>query len=410
MAKSGRGPRWYPDWLRTMQVSVIDYDALIEAYRRSLTSVLRGFRPGDFEEPFLATWVPDEDDAKSLEAMFEAAAAGKIARLSVQVGAATLARVPERRIEDVASRFGAVTSTREGDAFVVHVTLDGRSTARQMAHLDHASAARPRRSAAGPGVPPVGDRALHYDAAIRAAAPFTHAGSAPSSAAVAGATRVVVDHEGASLEALIDDRGTIVSARHTGGEGDVPAVLDLLCRIVESQPIREAADHGAARLELALRGRGGARVVPGIVSPANADPRIGACIASLRGLLAAYVRAAGPVTIKNEFVPSLGARWGGASPAEREALAHEALRIAAAELSLAPHAVALAAVTGDTRVVVDFTDDVPRERRPLLLLQLERSLKARLDDALTVYVEEMADKNRIRRLVPKPSAGGSTVA
>jgi len=399
---------WYPDGLGTMQGSVIDYDALTAAYRQSLTSVLRGFRPGGFEEPFLATWVPDEDDAKALDGMFEAAAAAKVERVAVRVGPATLARVTPGRVEAVASRHGVVTTRSEGDTLVVEVALDGRATQRDARAAERVAAATPRRSAAGPPVPDASERASHYDAAIRAAAPYTHEGPPPAELmALGGATRVAVEHQGAALEMWIDGGGNIVAARHHGGEGDVPAVLDLLCRVVGSQPLREAADHGAARLELSLRGRGGARVVPGIVSPANADPRIGACAVSLRALLAAYAGAAGPVAIKNEFVPALGARWANAAPPAREALAREALRVAAEALSLGPDGVALATIAGDTRVVVDFAGDVPRDRRPLLLLQLERSLKTQLDDAVTVYVEEMADRNRIRRLVPKPSTAGT---
>jgi hypothetical protein len=287
----------------------------------------------------------------------------------------------------------------------VDVALDGRARAEERAHTGSAGTKRARlpHVAAGPPVPPASQRAAHYDDAIRAIDPLTHEGTAE----VPGATRVAVEHEGATLETWIDDRRVIVAARHRGGAGDVPALLDALCRVVELQPIREAADHGAARLELLLRGRAGTRVVPGIVSPSNADPRIGACTASLRALLTAYAGSAGAVEKKNEFVPPLRADWAAATPAEREQRAREALVATMHDLYLATDAVELASIAGDTRVVVAFAHDVPLARRPLLLFEIERSLKRRLDDNVAVYVEEMADKNRIRRLVAKPSATGA---
>jgi hypothetical protein len=41
---------------------------------------------------------------------------------------------------------------------------------------------------------------------------------------------------------------------------------------------------------------------------------------------------------------------------------------------------------------------VPLARRPALLFDVERGLKSSLEDGLSVYMEEMTDKNRLRRL------------
>ena len=296
---------------------MIDYEALMDAYRRSLTSVLRGFRPGEFAEPFLETWVPDEDDVKSVRGIFEAASGAKVPRLALKIGAPTLARAPVRAFEEVAGRFGKVSTSRDGQGVILDVALvDGeeRSEARVPANAP-APVHRPHRAAPSPPVPPMSERAAAYDEAIRAIGPFTHEGSVPADEG----TAIAIEHQGATLEVAVDAQRVLVAARHRGGAGDVPAVLEALCRTIESLPLREAVDHGPARLELALRGRAGARVVPGIVSPANADPRISACVVTLRALLAEYARRAGAIEVKNEFVPPLRAAWGAASPAEREA-------------------------------------------------------------------------------------------
>jgi hypothetical protein len=379
---------------------VIDYDELVDAYRRSLTSVLRGFRAGDHREPFLETWVPDEDDARSVAGIFEAASAAGVERLALRFGAQTAARLGSDALRAIGARFGACVVSREGDAAIATVTFDGTAVGRDATASRVAAAPRlrERSRAPSPPLPPVSERAARYDAALAALGPFTHEGAAKA----AGTTRLAVDHAGATLELLVDGAGIIVAARHRGGDRDVASVLEALCRVVESLPLREAADHGAARLELALRGRDGARVVPGIVSPDNADPRLGACARSLRALAAEHACTGGAIEASNTFVPPLVARWAAASPADRESAARDALAAAARELALAPNDVALAAPPGDARVLLAFDPAVPAADRPRLLFDLERALKRRLDDGITVYLEEMADKNRIRRLVVKP--------
>jgi hypothetical protein len=378
---------------------VIDYENLVEAYRQSLTSVLRAFRPGEFKDAFLETWVPDEDDVKSLRGIFEAAAAAQMPRLAVRIGGSILRRAPPASIEAMAERFGAVTTTRDGEALLVEVAFE-RSAPPREASVPPPTVARRVARAPSPPVPAEAERARAYDAAIRALGPFTHEGFAD----VDDAVRVAVDHLGATLEVCVDARHVIVSARHRGGDGDTPAVLEALCRVIESLPVREAADHGAARLELALRGRGGARVVPGIVSPENVDPRIGRCAGTLRALLAGYALRAGSINVENEFIPPMRAEWARASAEERTTRARQALQSIARELGLEESSVELASVPGDARVVVAFTEAIPYPRRPSLLFEIERGLKVHLDDGVAVYLEEMADRNRIRRLVKPPEA------
>jgi hypothetical protein len=180
-------------------------------------------------------------------------------------------------------------------------------------------------------------------------------------------------------------------------------VLEALCRTIESLPLREAADHGAARLELALRGRGSARVVPGIVSPDNADSRIGDCAGTLRALLAEYSRRAGSIDVNNEFVPPLCAEWAQATPIARETRARSALRSIGHNLGLVEGAISLTTIHGATRVVVALAPEIPAAHRPALLFEIERALKVDLDDGVALYLEEMADKNRLRRLVVTPT-------
>jgi hypothetical protein len=375
---------------------LIDYEALVEAYRQSLTSVLRGFRPGDFTEAFLEMWVPDEDDLKSLEGIFEAALAAKVPSLELKVGARTLSRAPRESFTRMASRFGAVTTTADGDAIIVGVTLSGDGTPAVKSAATTSAMRGARKAAPGPAVLPMGERAAAYDESIRRVSSFSHEGEEE----LVGAVHVIAPHRSAAkLHVWVDATKVIARARHVGAVGDDRAVLEVLCGILESLPLREAADHGAARLELALRGRGGARVVPGIVSPANADPRIGACETTLRAVVLEYTRMSGAIDPHNEYVPPANGAWTAASHAQRVALAAEAVRAVARDVGLGEADVEVTDLQGEVRVIVAFASEVAVAKRPALLFELERALKARLDEGVALYMEEMADKNRIRRLV-----------
>ena len=50
------------------------------------------------------------------------------------------------------------------------------------------------------------------------------------------------------------------------------------------------------------------------------------------------------------------------------------------------------------RVTLAFSDAVPSAVRPSLLMALEGALKARVEPALHVYLEERKDLNKLRRL------------
>ena len=58
----------------------VDYESLVTAYKESLVTVLRGFRP---TAEFLEAWVYDEDDVISILNIIEAAEDAGLAKISV---------------------------------------------------------------------------------------------------------------------------------------------------------------------------------------------------------------------------------------------------------------------------------------------------------------------------------------
>jgi hypothetical protein len=380
---------------------VIDYEALVDTYRRRLITILRAFRPGDSAHTFLETWVPDEDDAKSIDGIFEAAFSSGLPELTLRVGPSTLVRVSEGELRSLAERRGVVESTHQGETLLLRVLRPKRGSASAAAAPAPASPRAPeaRRSSAKQGAPAPRDAggggvSAAYDAALAALDPRPHEGDIT----VDGAVQLAVSHGDAVLDVWVDTAQRVASARHRGGSLETRALLEAACEAIEGLPLREVADHGGHHLELALRGRGEPRLVPGILSPANADPRVAAAVRTLRSLVHQFSTRVAPVAVRSDFVPPVSQRWATASPADRESMTKAALASIALALGFGNGAIELAHIQGDRRIVVSFSPEVPVARRPALLFDIERGLKSSVEDGLSVYMEEMTDKNRLRRL------------
>jgi hypothetical protein len=383
-------------------LDVIDYEALVDTYGRRLVTVLRAFRPGDGGHAFLETWVPDEDDAKSVDGIFEAAFSSGKPEITLRLGPSTLERVSEGELRSLAERRGVVDCTHVDGTLVLRVL---RPEGGSIPATDAASAPTPpraleaRRSAAKQGASGPRDAATSggsasYDAALAALDPRAHEGDVT----VPGAIKVAAPHGDAVLEVWVDSAQRVASARHRGGNPETRALLEAVCSAIEGLPLREVADHGGHRLELALRGRGQPRRVPGILSPENADPRVAAAVRTLRSIVEQFSTRVAPVAFSSDFVPPMSQRWAAASPADRESMTRAALASIARAIGFGDGAIELAHIQGDRRIVVSLSPEVPIARRPALLFDIERSLKSSVEDGLSVYMEEMTDKNRLRRL------------
>jgi len=196
----------------------------------------------------------------------------------------------------------------------------------------------------------------------------------------------------------------IVAARHHGAaEPVVRAVLDALCAEIERLPMPEASDHGAIRLEFALRDKS-ARPVPGIVTPRSADPALAAAEVLLRRAMAAYRAQTGYEATDNDFDPGPSDAWR-ALPQDRQL---DRVMTASGEVCRAQDwpadAVAIADIEHDVRVVVELRDPLAAGDRQAHLMRLEAAIKANVDDRLEVYLAERNDANVLRRLSDKSVA------
>ncbi len=96
----------------------LDYDALARAYVDNLHTALRNFSQGP---AFLEGWAHDDDHARSVLGMFEAARDARVATLTVQVGRETLAGLDRGWLDAELQKLGALDVQPHAEGLVFRV-------------------------------------------------------------------------------------------------------------------------------------------------------------------------------------------------------------------------------------------------------------------------------------------------
>jgi hypothetical protein len=209
-----------------------------------------------------------------------------------------------------------------------------------------------------------------------------------------GFTTCQAEIDGLTLRVAIDPADhTIQGMSAEGATGEVTKrLLAVLADLCHGLPILEAADHGALKLEYKLR-RSGSRPRPGIVIAECTDPAFSFISALLRAILADYRRQTGFKDIRNNFDVAAGPRWMNANEAGRKALLNEAFTAS----GFASEVATVVAIEYDVRVVVALTG-IPAGQAARTLTLLERAAKERVDPRLELFLSELKDSNKLRRL------------
>ncbi len=386
----------------------VDYEQMVASYQASLTTMLRGFRGG---ARFLAGWVHDEDDAKSILAMIEAAAAEGLPDVTIAIGTATRGRLDVARLETLASSLGTVQRLPRADGFALRVAFASRDTDRsgsaavayqraRRAREDRDARLRDRdKVATTSSRNAVETSSSVYRAAIERilSAPLVHEGTLEERA---GLVLLRAVESGVALAALVDPATHVVrDTRHEGrGDDRLRALLEGVCGLLEGRPLLEGSDHAVIRLEHSLRDRSRPRPVAGIVTPESAEPTFRLLGALVRALLHEYRARMGFVAVENRFDPDPGSAWRALSHGQRLGRIQEVLDRVAPRHGLRSGDVKCTKLDRITRVTIEVLAAVPTGHKPSLLMHLEADLKAEIDPTLHLYQEEMADKNKIRRI------------
>lgn len=173
-------------------------------------------------------------------------------------------------------------------------------------------------------------------------------------------------------------------------------VLDVFGTIVKGRPLQEAADHGPIYTVEALAHR--AAKVPGIRSPRNSGPQFALVERLIRSV---HGEARNQLNIghrENGWYIKASSDWLAKSDAERIETIKPLIGGFLRENGLADDEIWISLIERAIRVTVAFKDTVPYDLKPGLMLALERKLRATTASPIELFMEELKDANKIRRL------------
>lgn len=375
-----------------MTGDILDYSELVARYETGLIENLRNF---GFQTEYLDLWVPDEDLTRSLVNLFDAAAEAGRKSLAVRIPTSALTLLKQAGLPKLAAQRGQLTIEETGETAILR--MDDLSLAAPVA-----SASSQTVRSAAENAPRLATLAREDEPARqpeRLSAPYrqTLSSAATNNSAPAPSSGLASAHatiDGLELEALIDPQTHVIIAMKASGARNAVAesLIAVLAGICEGLPVLEAADHGSIRLEFLLRGDS-ERPRAGIVIPETVDPAFRFTTALLRALLSNYRQITGFRGRENAFNTVPGPLWMQADEDRRRALL--AQTFAAGGFSVED--VNVVAIEYDVRVVVGL-DGLLAKNPAKAIVALERCIKKNLDDRLELFLAEVKDSNKLRRL------------
>jgi hypothetical protein len=377
----------------------IDYDELYRSYHVQLTETLRNFN-GDGGE--LQYWVPKEDVAASLAGLFCSLTEAGHRAASIRLGpdfAAQLDRADAARAfaalgADIAYRAqGAglwldIDTLQDGLPAQEATQADAVEQRAKARVVDRAQASRRVQAAQPEPAEPVG-LPPHYESALRQAVSALPSAEACQTDNVPGGLALCLDVDATSH--------AIAAASAWGTSNPISTMLlSLLCHLAVGMPVQELADHGAIRLEAALRPS--QRPLPGINHPRAIAPAFRWVEHLARAAAADWRRQAGVSRQINEFEPPVSAVWSALGTEERLRRLDGIMHASLLRRNLPTEGAEVVALEYDVRVVVALPSTLEPAQRSPCLLMLECDMKMYAEPQLEVYNQERKDNNVLRRL------------
>jgi hypothetical protein len=380
-----------------MTDAALDYVKLVSRYQTDLVDNLRGF---GFQTDYLDLWVPDEDISRSLLNLLDAAATAGRETLAVRLPAALAAELRQSDFLAEAAERCTCRLQDDGDGQVLECDSirlpgvgepvaagQGSLQARQIDAMQVTGAEKARLPLQQPAwIDPLYAGAVADMAA--AAKPVPVPTPATNNVIVAASC------DGLRLQAVVSAGHTVSALHYDGARTPVASGLaEAMRQMLVGLPILEIANHGAIRLEYRLRGDAVAPPVPGIAIPEASDPAFAVVDHLNRQLLADYREKTGYNVWRNLFDAPPGPIWMKSSEAERRQMLLDAF----SKDGVSPQEVSIIAIEYDVRVVISL--DGERAQNPAdHMLTLERSIKRHVDSRLELFLAEVKDHNKLRRL------------
>ncbi len=226
-------------------------------------------------------------------------------------------------------------------------------------------------------------------------------------AEAAGETVLSATEDGVTLSVSVasgNKTGLVASARYqlSAGAPDIKGVLEVFAATIEGVPLQEAADHGTVHACERLRRSIATPLVEGIHTPASMGTAFRRCNRLIRDIAAQFHASIGDGNNRNFWNPPLSRGWRLKSVGEQLAILQAIVHEFCAANDYTDGNIRIARIEKTRRVVIDFSEDFAAAGKPRALMQLERLVRARTGEMLEIYMEELKDNNRIRRLGTAP--------
>jgi hypothetical protein len=214
------------------------------------------------------------------------------------------------------------------------------------------------------------------------------------------ALTIVSREAGVELSVTVNsaDKRLIIRVAHHSGARSEPEriVLDRLCAVIEGRPFQEAADHGAIYAVAALPEL--RTPVHGISSPRNAGAPFVLAERLLRQAHSAACKQLNVGPRENAWYVKPGMDWLRKNEMEQAATIKPMIAEYLRANGYTENDLWICRIERGTRVTIAFADRVPYAAKPQLMMALEQKLREHTGDPLELFMEDMKDANKIRRL------------
>lgn len=378
------------------------YDALFNAYRRGLVDTLRGF---GLSAAGLELWVPDEDLLVSLRNLLDALASAGETRCAVRF--ARHDRTHAAALCSMAESFGDVECIEDDAGFTLRVrNLRVRSDADALGCCEvEREESQTVVSALDDALSEVFPSVIGPGYARRLAREWRVVTRQGEVTPDEGEVSAIFTLAGVTFGWVGGVDGEVRRAGFNGPPSLVAAqLLEHLALICEGLPIEEARDHAVLRLESSLR-----EVQPpfgGIIIPEFADPAFGFLTRLVRGVAARWPLEVPRVSTYDE---SPSTEWLELSDRSRKARLQAAIEGFECQRDLPRGSLQVSDVQLGFRIVVVVDAWDGRADLAATLMALERHVRAHVERRLEVFLEEVRDQNRKRRLAIAGNRPGGLV-
>lgn len=214
------------------------------------------------------------------------------------------------------------------------------------------------------------------------------------------ALAITAEQSGVRLEVTLTvapSSSTIATAGHHGARTEQERqVLDELCRVIAGRPPQEAAEHGTLYVMKALPQL--CAKVSGIVTPRNAGAEFGLAERLIREIATKARAQLNEKQLKNLWYERASRGWRDKTEADQAVAAKPILAALLGDSGFGSDDAWISRIERGTRLTIDFSPSVSYASKPTFMMQLEKRLRSAIGEPLEVFLDEVKDANKIRRL------------